>query len=536
MTLSIDSEIRRMFEARGRMASTARASVLPVNPFETDERAHRHPGWAVSAPPDDDDAAMSGRRQRRDDFAWGAWEQQQELREDEGVPREPPAAELEPLRVYLNEIARVRLLTRDDEIVIGRRIETAQRNLLGAMAAIPVAVAHLVHLAERIGRQEAPFEDLIVFPEGREVDVADALGILRVFARIGRLAHRLADVRLKLQSRDHAASTRTKYQREAASLETRIHTLVLGQHLNPAILDKLLAELQQIAAERRRLQAEPANRAHEQRLEALERHVGLPLDRFEQQLSLALEHDEAVRRAKQDLMQANFRLVVSIAKRYVGRGVALLDLIQEGNLGLMKGVDRFQYRRGFKFSTYATWWIRQAVQRAVADYGRTIRLPVHAVESLHQLENARRKLRDELDREPTMRELADRTELPVDKVQFLLRIRPTPYSLDMLVGEETPLGAFLKLDAPTPEDLAVARDRHSRVRRYLSRLSEREREIISLRYGLSGDRAHSLEEIGQRLALSRERVRQIEAQAMKKLRRRNGVFNRPGVSPRRAAQ
>jgi RNA polymerase primary sigma factor len=235
-------------------------------------------------------------------------------------------------------------------------------------------------------------------------------------------------------------------------------------------------------------------------------------------LARAVGHDEDARRTKQELMEANLRLVVSIAKRYVGRGLSFLDLIQEGNLGLMKAVDRFQYRRGFKFSTYATWWIRQAVQRAVADFGRTIRLPVHAADSLNQLDKARRVLRDELRREPTIRELADHVEMPVDKVQFLLRARTTPYSLEMLVGEETPLGALLKLDAPTPEDLTLAQDLQSRVRRYLARLSEREREIICLRYGIGTDRECSLEEVGRRFSISRERVRQIESKAMKKLR------------------
>jgi RNA polymerase primary sigma factor len=213
---------------------------------------------------------------------------------------------------------------------------------------------------------------------------------------------------------------------------------------------------------------------------------------------------------------------VSIAKRYVGRGLSLLDLIQEGNLGLMKGVDRFQYRRGFKFSTYATWWIRQAITRAVADFGRTIRLPVHAVDALHHIERAKRALRAELHREPTGRELADRVELPADKVQLLLRARPIPYSLDMpvgLVGDDTPLGALLEVEAPTPEELTLARDLQSRVTGHLAQLSRREREVICLRYGIGTDREHTLEEISRRFALSRERIRQIEADAMKKLGR-----------------
>jgi RNA polymerase primary sigma factor len=185
----------------------------------------------------------------------------------------------------------------------------------------------------------------------------------------------------------------------------------------------------------------------------------------------------------------------------------------------MKGVDRFQYRRGFKFSTYATWWIRQAITRAVADLGRTIRLPVHAVETLNQIEGARRALREELGREPTVRELADRVDIPIDKLQFLLRAKTKPYSLETPVGEETPLGAFLELEAPTPEEQTLARDLQSGVRRHLARLTGRERDVICLRYGIGTDHEHTLDEIGRRYSVSRERIRQIAAEAMKKLRR-----------------
>ena len=213
--------------------------------------------------------------------------------------------------------------------------------------------------------------------------------------------------------------------------------------------------------------------------------------------------------------------MVSIAKRYSNRGLSLLDLIQEGNIGLMKAVDRFQFRRGFKFSTYATWWVRQAVGRAVADYGRTIRLPVHVIESLNRLTRERRTLAAELDREPTPEELAVRMELPVGKVQLLLEAAKSPTSLEAPVGEdeETRLGDLVTdAAAQDPEETAMRNQMAVEVERAMAPLTDREKEVMRLRYGLGTDREHTLEEVGRRLFITRERVRQIEAKALAKMR------------------
>jgi RNA polymerase primary sigma factor len=212
---------------------------------------------------------------------------------------------------------------------------------------------------------------------------------------------------------------------------------------------------------------------------------------------------------------------VSIAKRYLNRGLSFLDLIQEGNIGLMKAVDRFQFRRGFKFSTYATWWIRQAITRAVADYGRTIRLPVHVIESLNRLEKERKALRAEQGREPTPHDLAERLKMPTSKVRLLLDARKTPYSLDMKIGEDdnTELGEVLRdVSVRTPEEAVLDTDAAKEVERALEPLSNREKEVLRLRYGLGTDREYTLEEIGKQLSVTRERVRQIESRALEKLR------------------
>ena len=443
-------------------------------------------------------------------------EEEEQLEAGAPIGRE----EVDLVRVYLQHIGKRKLLKAAEERVIGERIENAQRDLVMTLGDIPSAVQTLVALADRIRSKGEPAAELILLPEGGELKEEHITPALKAFARIKRRRLLIDDARAQLEHPRLGARTRTQLESQIERTRKAIAEELASQPIRPSLVDDIVTELRHVDEEFRNLEQLP----REQRLkrcQELEARVGLIRAEFRRRYGRVQASEDTVREEKRFLMEANLRLVVSIAKRYMNRGLSFLDLIQEGNLGLMKAVDRFQFRRGFKFSTYATWWIRQAITRAIADHGRTIRLPVHVIESLNRLEKERKALRSERGRDPSPDDLAERLKMPVSKVRLLLDAQKTPYSLEMKVGEDesTELGELLRdTTIRSPEEATLEGDLSNEVTRALAPLSDREREVLRLRYGLGTDREYTLEEIGRRLSVTRERVRQIESRALQKVR------------------
>jgi RNA polymerase primary sigma factor len=432
--------------------------------------------------------------------------------------------ELDLVRVYLSHVGKRKLLKAREEQELGLRIENARAALQAALAPLPCAVHTLVSLADHVRAGTAPAAELILLPDGGELQPENVEPVLAAFERVARAVGRIDRCKRQCEDKRSSVTSRASFRRTITEAHAEIAGILPGLPLRPSLVDQIVGQLREANALYNGLDELPREERTAAR-RALEERFGLTRRRFCLAFDRVREKDAEVTEAKRELLEANLRLVISIAKRYMNRGLSLLDLIQEGNIGLMKAVDRFQFRRGFKFSTYATWWVRQGITRAIADYGRTIRLPVHVFDSLGRLTRERRALTESLGRPPTTEELADKLQLPVGKVELLIEASRQPASLEAPVGdsEETRLADLVRdVTTRSPEEAAIRSEMAEEVERAMAPLNDREREVMRLRYGLGTDREYTLEEIGRRLSLTRERVRQIETKAVMKMRAGRG--------------
>jgi RNA polymerase primary sigma factor len=453
----------------------------------------------------------------------------------------------DPVRLYLREMAIVPLLTRDGEVSIARRIERGRMRTLKAISRSPVCIEDVIQIGERLRHGELHIREVITFSEQEAITeervqeyltgTLDAINELKKsYARTLKLYERLREEPKKSPKisrvRRKLAIARVELSRQARALD-----LMLQQHdhfsgLIRDCVDDAREARAAIEKARRALEKKKWNederelkrnlRDAERRFAELEEclHVS-PLE-LERSLVSINSGEQEANVAKQELIEANLRLVVSIAKKYTNRGLQFLDLIQEGNIGLMKAVDKFEWRRGYKFSTYATWWIRQAITRAIADQARTIRIPVHMIETINKLIRTSRALVQELGREPSSEEIASKMDIPVSKVRKVLKIAQEPISLETPIGEEedSHLGDFIEDKTITnPADAVITSNLREITEEVLKSLTPREEKVIKMRFGLGPNGSeHTLEEVGQHFAVTRERIRQIEAKALRKLR------------------